>query len=183
LPYVEDAPYVFPAQALYLGIYTILFLHAPETVVSNIFFNSTEVLGPYLKTDLTLKGRFSVTKSLETTVRDKIVIRYVGDFTGDEDSLIQIQSMSRSTGQCRGTVELNGNNIKYRGKIKITSNYDVDKIDKDVDFDNYASLIVTSASNLGGPRDEFAYDALSINRYGKLDVRESIVLDESTRGI
>jgi hypothetical protein len=49
--------------------------------------------------------------------------------------------------------------------------------------DAFASLIVTSANNLGGKRSEFAYDALKLDRFGQLDVREDISLVEPSRGI
>ena len=182
LPYVEDVPYVFPAQALRLGGYTVLYLRSNENIVSNVFFhvgnNGADVRGPATECDLTLRSRFSVSGSLEFPLRNRITLRMVGPITGTESSIITIQSLSGSTDACRGWVELNGDNIGYLGKIKVTSN-----VPQNVDYNDFASLIVTDASNLGGARSEFSYDALTLERYGQLDVRESMILDEPTRGV
>ena len=182
LQYVEDVPYVFPAQALRLGGYTVLYLRSNENIVSNVFFhvgnNGADVRGPNTECDLTLRSRFSVSGSLEFPLRNRITLRMVGPITGTESSIITIQSVSGSTDACRGWVELNGDNIGYLGKIKVTSN-----VPQNVDYNDFASLIVTDASNLGGARSEFSYDALTLERYGQLDVRESMILDEPTRGV
>ena len=182
LPYVENVPYVFPAQGLSLGAYTILYLRSDENIVSNVFFHSgnddTSVRGPASECDLTLRSRFSISGTLNFTLRNKITLRLVGPIKGTESSTIVVQSLSGSTDACRGWVELNGDNVDYLGKIKVTSN-----VPQNVDYNDFASLIVTDASNLGGARSEFAYDALTLERYGQLDVRESMILDEPTRGV
>ena len=182
LPYVENAPYVFPAQALVFGAYTTLYLRSDDNVVSNVFFNGgadgADVRGPASDRDLTLRSRFSISGVLNFSLRNNVTLRLVGPIKGTESSIITVQSLSGSTSACRGWTELNGDNTGYMGKIKVTSNYP-----QNVSYGNFASLIVTSASNLGGPRSSFTYDALSLDRYGQLDVRESIVLDEPTRGI
>jgi hypothetical protein len=182
LPYVEDVPYVFPAQALRLGSYTVLYLRSNENIVSNVFLHAgssgTEIRGPAKECDLKLRSRFSISGELAFTLRNKITLRLDGPITGTEGSTIKIQSLSGSTDACRGWVELNGENAGYLGKIKVTSN-----VPQNVDYNDFASLIVTDASNLGGARSEFAYDALTLERYGQLDVRESMILDEPTRGV
>ena len=189
LPYMEDdESYVFPAPALYFSTDTAFVLRSKENIVSNLFFigglSTKDIWGlRNNKNDLSLySDRIGLEGRLNLSVRNEIKIRLIGPIEGDGDATIVLQSISGSTGACSGFGELRGDNTKYKGKIKITSNRK-DEVDTVVTFTRHASLIVTDASNLGGPRDSFAYDALSINRYGQLDVRESIVLDEPTRGI
>ena len=188
LPYnEEDEPYVFPAPALYFSADTAFVLRSKENTVSNVFFTSAgnkDIFGlRNNKNDLSLfSDRIVVDGKLNLNVRTEIKLRLIGAIEGNDDTEIKLQCLSGSTTQCRGYGELRGDNSKYKGKITITSNRK-EEVDSVINFSRFASLIVTAASNLGGPRDSFAYDALSINRYGQLDVRESMVLDEPTRGI
>ena len=179
----EDVPYVFPSPGLYFSADTVLFLRSKDNVVSNVFFvgsGEKGVLGlRNNKNDLALHSdRFVVGGRLTIGVRNEIKLRLIGPVEGDENSTITLQSLSGATALCRGWGEMRGDNSHFAGKIRVTSNYP-----QTVSYNNFASLIVTSASNLGGPRSSFTYDALSLDRYGQLDVRESIVLDEPTRGI
>jgi hypothetical protein len=47
----------------------------------------------------------------------------------------------------------------------------------------FTSLVIQRAENLGGPRNEFAYDALTLDSASRLEVLDSMSLAELTRGI
>ena len=185
LPYQADEPYVFPAPAVCFSGSTALFLRSDENVVSNVFFRGgNDGVGIWglrnNKNDMTLRSdEFFLRGLLVFHLRNDITIRFVGPLTGNANSIVRVWSVSGSTSLCRGLCELNGDNSRFAGKIYVTANQPTD-----INFhDAFASLIVTSANNLGGKRSQFAYDALKLDRFGQLDVREDISLVEPSRGI
>lgn len=185
LPYQADEPYVFPAPAICFSGNTAFFLRSDENVVSNVFFSGgNDGVGIWglrnNKNDITLRSdEFFLRGLLTFYLRNEITIRFVGPLKGNAASIARIWSMSGSTGACRGWAELDGDNSRFAGKIYVTANQPSNISFKDA----FASLIVTSANNLGGKRSEFAYDALKLDRFGQLDVREDISLVEPSRGI
>ena len=185
LPYQAEAPYVFPAPAICFAGATALFLRSDENVVSNVFFRGgNEGVGIWglrnNKNDMTLRSNeFFLDGQLTFYLRNEIAIRFAGPIKGSSSSTVTIWSMSGSTSACGGRAELNGDNSRFAGRIYVTANGS-----NNISFNkDHASLIVTKANNLGGKRAEFAYDALKLDRFGQLDVREDITLDEPSRGI
>lgn len=184
LPYQAESPYVFPGYALYFAGNTSFFLRSPENVVSNVIFESfggsMEIYGlRNSKNDLSLiSGNFILDGTLDLSLRGETKLRLIGPIKGGGNSKIKLQAMSNATSDCRGWGELRGDNSKFEGKIHVTA-----KLDRVQNFEKFASLIVTSPLNLGGPRREFAHDALEIDRHGRLDVVEDVSLAEPTRGI
>ena len=103
-------------------------------------------------------------------------IRLVGPITGNADALLY--AMGQGETYCGAIVNLDGDNIEYRGKIVVT-NYP-----SKVKFDSrFTTLVVQKAENLGGPRSEFAHDALKLDAASRLEVTDSLTLSEPTRGI
>jgi len=187
-PYLENEPYIFPSLALCVKNKGALFLRSDMNVISNMYFHATsydanihtwydrEQTG---SPDVTLKSqKFFLKGGLAINLRFSNTLRLVGPLEGPATSLIKIMSQSGTTSNCRGWGALDGDNTRYQGKISVTADNA-----NNFDYFDFASLIVTAAENLGGPRSEFAYDALAINSYGQLDVRESMVLNEPSRGI
>lgn len=184
LPYNDNEPYVFPAPGLFFGESTALFLRSSDNTVSNIFFRGWSggvTVGALRGSsfDSTLRGNFQVRGLLQVNLRNGTTVRFVGPFTGNDGASFVVCSLAGSTSQCRGICELNGDNSKFAGKVQVTANSKTN-----VRFsDRYPSLIVKAANNLGGARDEFAFDALRVDTLGQLDVRGTFTLDEPTRGI
>ncbi|MCQ2392496.1 MAG: hypothetical protein MJ240_13860 [Kiritimatiellae bacterium] len=82
----------------------------------------------------------------------------------------------------RITFSLTGDNSAYAGKIRLW-HADYTKSDYLDDLDTYsAKLVVASGTGLGGPRAEFAADALSLEQHALLQVTNSAVFNEPTRG-
>ena len=126
-----------------------------------------------------LRSRFDITGYLLVEPRKNGFIKLVGPITGKESSTLTFRGESASTSNCRGTVELDGDNTGYPGKIKVTLAYP----EKLVLGSQFTSLIARRADNLGGARTVFAYDALQIDNGSRLDALESFELSEPTRGV
>jgi hypothetical protein len=129
--------------------------------------------------EMSLKSNFYLSGTVEVCVRNDFTIKLDGPIVGADNSNIRIKSMSNQTGSCGGKAKLSGDNSRYSGKVHITCH----TRESNVRFDRSASLILTSPQELGGPRSSFAHDALKIDSFGVLDVRETMKLEEPTRGI
>jgi len=183
-PYAPEETMVFPGRSLRFGEYTQIAIRTGDYTVSNLYFNcgsnGTTVYG-LNEQDVTLRGKFSVNANgiVSFGPRREGSIRMVGPISGPESSLLNICGSGAGTSLCRGIVILEGDNSAYAGKMTIT----LDSLGSLRFSDRFLSLRVSDAASLGGARSEFAYDALKIERAGRLEAYDSFTMDEPTRGV
>lgn len=77
-----------------------------------------------------------------------------------------------------GTLELTADNSDFSGKMAVTEDYMAvgGTSDRTPDAMNNIRLIVSDGKALGGARDEFAFDALFLEHYSRLMVRDDVTL-------
>ena len=181
-PYAPGEALVFPGESLRFGSYTAFQLRVGDYAVSNLMFNcgasATSVYGLDGE-DITLRGSFSVSGQVDFAPRKSGIIRVVGPLTGTAGSLMNLCGAAAGTSQCRGIVVFDGDNTGYAGKFRVTLD-----LPANLTFGSqFMSLRTSSAASLGGPRTEFAYDALRLDTAGRLEAYDSFTLDEPTRGV
>ena len=126
--------------------------------------------------DLTLRSNFMLSGRTIVTPKYSGTIRLVGPISGDEASVLQVQGFAET--RCGATICLDGDNRGFAGRICVTNARAYVKMNYP-----FTSLVVRRAENLGGPRNEFAYDALTLDSASRLEVLDSMSLAELTRGI
>ena len=183
-PYAPEETMVFPGRSLRFAEYTQIAIRTGDYTISNLYFNcgsnGTTVYG-LTGGDVTLRGKFSVNANgiVSFGPRAEGVIRMAGPISGPESSLLNICGSAAGTSLCRGIVVLDGDNSAYAGKMTIT----IDHPGNLRFADRFLSLRVSDTASLGGARSEFAYDALKIERAGRLEAYDSFTMDEPTRGV
>ena len=77
-----------------------------------------------------------------------------------------------------GSIELTADNSAFTGRIRVGEDYiRVESEDFDTPNEDYhMRLIVSDGKALGGMREEFAFDALALEHYSRLAVRDDVVL-------
>ena len=86
----------------------------------------------------------------------------------------------------QGWHELTGANVNWKGKVLLTQDYSKPYSDGTVtpNWDYNVRLILNDGRNLGGRRDTFAADALKIEHYARVMIRDDVTLaDGLNRGI
>ena len=183
-PYAPEETMVFPGRSLRFGEYTSFAIRTGDYTISNLYFNcgsnGTAVYG-LNGYDVTLRGKFSVNANgiVSFGPRRNGSIRMAGPISGQDSSLLNACGSAAGTSQCRGIVILEGDNSAYAGKMTVTLDYP-----GNLRFaDQFMSLRVSDAASLGGPRPEFAYDALKIEHAGRFEAYGTFTMDEPTRGV
>ena len=183
-PYDFETPLVFPGVSLYFSSYTVLNLYSGDYTISNVLFrggsNRNTIYG-VAGQSVTLRGSFDIGSNTELrfVTRQGGVIKLSGPCSGSSSGVLSVFGASASTSQIREIVVLDGDHSGYAGKYLLTIEYP----DKIVFGDQFMSLRVFDAASLGGPRPEFAYDALKIEHAGRLEAYDSFTMDEPTRGV
>jgi hypothetical protein len=127
--------------------------------------------------------------------RSKLTIESV--IKGDGDLLVWLNPEHQDDAKYydpvnwTSTVELNGENSAYTGRIAVYAGAkgDFKKYFEDKGKLQYApssvsnvTLVVSKQENLGGPVPEFTFDSLSVSNECRLVLKETSVYDEPTRG-
>ena len=168
----------FEGESLHLDAYTCMRLRIGDFSIPYMECSGSTVAGLESGEHI-LRSKFDVTGWLIVEPRKGGSIKLIGPITGKETAVLKCRGESASTSSCRGTVELDGDNTGYPGKVNATLEYP-----NKLSFNHYfTSLIVRRAENLGGARSAFAFDALQIDSGSRLEVLDSFELAEPTRGI
>lgn len=129
----------------------------------------------YLKGGLTLSGivNFSMSGSgifhLESSLRG----------TGDLVETLDMAKIIEKNGKCQGTLSLEGDNAEFKGRILVGCG--LEPIKDSLDLTNL-TLQVSSGANLGGPCEEFVFDAVKIAKFCKLSITDTSTFDAGNRG-
>ena len=178
-----ETPRVFAGLSLEFDASTMLNLYSGDYTISNVLFRGgssrNTINGPNGK-DVTLRGSFYIDKNTELrfVTRQSGIIRISGPCVGESSSVMTVYGGAAGTSACRGIVILNGDNSAYSGKMTVTIDYP-----PNLTFSQFMSLRVSDAASLGGPRPEFAYDALKLEYAGRLEAYDTFTMDEPTRGV
>ena len=98
--------------------------------------------------------------------------------SGGGDLTLKTFPSASASATNQGWHELTADNSEWTGKLNITQVYELKKYLPVVtpNMDICCRVVISDAKNLGGARAAYAYDALHIEHYAKLVIREDVTL-------
>lgn len=111
--------------------------------------------------------------------------RVESEMDGDGDFTLKTVNYASDINNNRGYHEFTGINTNYTGKISVTVASNTTQYGVPFPSTNhYVRLLVSDGRNLGGARAVFAYDALHLEQYSQLFLRDNVTLaDGVNRGV
>lgn len=108
--------------------------------------------------------------------------------SGGGDLVLKSYPNAGSASTNDGWHELTGTNTEWTGTLKVTQVYEKTKYAADgivtPNWNYHNRLIIGDARNLGGTRDTFAANALTVEHYGQLLIRDDVTLaSDLNRGV
>ena len=129
----------------------------------------------YLKGGLTLSGNVNFSMSGSGVFHLESSLCGGGNLieTLDLDKIIA------KAAKCQGALSLEGDNIGFRGRILVGCG--LEPLENSLGLTNL-TLLVSSGGNLGGPCEEFVFDAVKIAKACKLSITDTATFDANNRG-
>lgn len=177
-PYLPEGSYDFPGESIYFNASTHLLVMAHDFSIPRLDMeNGNTMYGSYWS-DVTVHGDLYVgSKTLTVMTYNGHCLTVDGTVLGS--GLVKLSGHSKSANDLHGYLRLSGTNAAYTGKVLAT----IGSGDMRWKGERYVSLYVSDARNFGGPRTEFACDALKLANMAELIPERDVTFDDQTRGL
>ena len=164
----------------------------------NASVNAGDPAGPVRKDEngtvcncYNVRGKIRVPAGFENTLQSygaRTVIRLESELTGGGDMTVQTINYAGDYKNDKGFVEFAACNTNFTGKVKVSTADNTTKYANlgivVPNWEQHMRLFVSDERNLGGARDEFAWDALLIEQYSDLwPLNDVTFTDGWNRGI
>lgn len=153
--------------------------------------NVGEITNAVLRGDLTLMGEFGGTEmsqgTMFRTVRASkgnfLRMNLEAELKGEGSSYLHLYDSCTNRAAQTLELEVSGLNTNYYGIIVANGGIIRDQNVSATSEANHMEVVIGDARNLGGPLPEFTYNALQLQNYTMLKVKNDVTLDTENRGI
>ena len=181
-PYCPEGSFALPVESLRLYTSCHLILMSRDFHLRHLdVYNGNQIVCSY-DSDVTIHGDVYIGSStLSIQELNDRMFTLDGNLYGT--GLVKIYGRARQANDVRGFFHFTGDNSHYAGKIRATLSVDPGGTYPRWSGNRFTSLYVSDARSLGGPLEEFAYDALTLENMSELITSNSVAFTDASRGL
>ena len=180
-PYRLDGEYRFLGESFACAQSCHLVLMSLDNYFKRVDLSSGNYIYCSYDSDVALHGNLFIgAGNVTVQPANDHVFTLDGELLGS--GTLTIRARSAAADGLHGYARLSGTNSAYTGKILATIGIAAGKTPR-WKSSRFASLYVSDARNFGGPRTEFACDALKLANMAELIAERDVTFDDQTRGL